>query len=64
MASTPPTYMPLSVGADSNIGVQSSVGINLTATASLSITPSLSIALSHPFLAEGNSNINYLQKFR
>ena len=60
MASTSPTYMPLSAGVDSNIGVPSPVGIISTATVPLSVTPPLSLAPSQPFLAEGNSNINYL----
>ena len=57
MASTPPTYTPLSAGVDSNVGVQSPVGIS---SAPLSVTLPLSLAPSQPFLAEGNPNINYL----
>ena len=60
MASTPPTYMPLSAGVDSNNGVPSPVGISSTETVPLSVTPPLSLTPSQPFLAEGNSNINYL----
>ena len=60
MASTLPTYMPLSAGVDSNIGVPSPVGISSTATVPLRVTPPLSLAPNQSFLAEGNPNTNHL----